>query len=172
MAICAFRYPSTDSTNQYLYRWDDGRWGTCDCSVLQKKRGRGRGRAGPGRDGIFVCYTTFSIPGSGCWMGPVVSMLPACWASCKTGMLHSGHTFLTSSHLMRHLGDRQAERRDGGQSREQAGKKMDSFTSDIISVSTVCSKLHDLSTGGQRSFSLQKAPPEGFYSCHCQNVKS
>lgn len=48
-------------------------------------------------------YTRFSIPGRGCWMGAGGSVLLACWASCKTGMLHSGHTFLTSSHLMRHL---------------------------------------------------------------------
>jgi len=49
------------------------------------------------------CYTRFSMPGRGCCIGTGASMLPACWASCRTGMLHSGHTFLTSNHLMRHL---------------------------------------------------------------------
>lgn len=52
------------------------------------------------------CYTRFSTPGKGCGTGAGGSVLPACWASWRTGMLHSGHTFLTSSHLMRHLGDR------------------------------------------------------------------
>lgn len=58
--------------------------------------------------GFWVRYTRFSIPGRGCSIGTVASMLPACWASCKTGMLHSGHTFLTSNHLMRHLEKRKS----------------------------------------------------------------
>lgn len=53
---------------------------------------------------FYVCYTRFSMPGRGCCVGSVASVLLACWASCRTGMLHSGHTFLTSNHLMRHLG--------------------------------------------------------------------
>lgn len=135
MAIRAFSFPccpSIDITTQYLRRWS-----TCGCSGLRKKRGRSQagpvqaGRGGGGR--VFVCYTTFSMPGSGCCMGPLVSMLPACWASCKTGMLHSGHTFLTSSHLMRHLEDRQVECRDDGQSRD---REIDSSTSDMISAKT------------------------------------
>lgn len=52
---------------------------------------------------VWVCYTRFSMPGSGCCIGTGASALPACWASCRTGMLHSGHTFLTSNHLMRHF---------------------------------------------------------------------
>lgn len=51
-------------------------------------------------------YTRFSMPGRGCCIGTGGSVLLACWASCNTGMLHSGHTFLTSNHLMRHLGGR------------------------------------------------------------------
>lgn len=60
--------------------------------------------------GFWVCYTRFSIPGRGCSIGTVASMLPACWASCKTGMLHNGHTFLTSNHLMRHLEERKSSK--------------------------------------------------------------
>lgn len=52
---------------------------------------------------VWIRYTRFSIPGRGCCIGTGGSVLPACWASCRTGMLHSGHTFLTSNHLMRHL---------------------------------------------------------------------
>lgn len=48
-------------------------------------------------------YTMFSAPGRGPWGGPG-SCLLCSWASCSTGMLQSGHTFRTSSHLMRHLG--------------------------------------------------------------------
>lgn len=58
---------------------------------------------GPWRRGSTGCYTTFSMPGRGCCIGTGGSGPPACWASCKTGMLHRGHTFLTSNHLMRHL---------------------------------------------------------------------
>lgn len=49
-------------------------------------------------------YTMFSAPGRGLWGGPG-SCLLCSWASCSTGMLQSGHTFRTSSHLMRHLGE-------------------------------------------------------------------
>lgn len=54
-------------------------------------------RAGPGRD-----YTMFWEPGRGPCGGPG-SGFPCSCASCSTGMLHRGHTFRTSSHLMRHL---------------------------------------------------------------------
>lgn len=47
-------------------------------------------------------YTMFSAPGRGPCGGPR-SCLLCSWASCRTGMLHSGHTFRTSSHLIRHL---------------------------------------------------------------------
>lgn len=57
----------------------------------------GAGRARPGRD-----YTMFCEPGSGTCGGPG-SGFPCSCASCSTGMLHRGHTFRTSSHLMRHL---------------------------------------------------------------------
>lgn len=53
-------------------------------------------------------YTMFSAPGSGPWGGPR-SCLLCSWASCSTGMLQSGHTFRTSSHLIRHL-ERQRRR--------------------------------------------------------------
>lgn len=49
-----------------------------------------------------VSYTMFSAPGRGPCGGPR-SCLLCNWASCRTGMLHSGHTFRTSSHLIRHL---------------------------------------------------------------------
>lgn len=57
----------------------------------------GCGRARPGR-----VYTMFCEPGSGTCGGPG-SGFPCSCASCSTGMLHRGHTFRTSSHLMRHL---------------------------------------------------------------------
>lgn len=47
-------------------------------------------------------YTMFSAPGRGPCGGPR-SCLLCNWASCRTGMLHSGHTFRTSSHLIRHF---------------------------------------------------------------------
>lgn len=71
-------------TKEYLYSWED---------------------AWP-EERVWAGYTTFSIPGRGCCIGTDGSVLPACWASCKTGMLHSGHTFLTSNHFMRHLKQR------------------------------------------------------------------
>lgn len=49
-----------------------------------------------------VSYTMFSAPGRGPCRGPR-SCLLCNWASCRTGMLHSGHTLRTSSHLIRHL---------------------------------------------------------------------
>lgn len=126
--------------------------------------GRGRGRRG---GGLFIIrYTTFSIPGRGCCMGPGASMLPACWASCKTGMLHSGHTFLTSSHLMRHLQHRQSggltvRGRDLG----EVKTTLNSFTLGTISARTfqidrLTGKLQlsFLSTRGQHSLKLQNAP--------------
>lgn len=51
---------------------------------------------------LVVSYTMFSAPGRGPWGGPR-SCLLCNWASCRTGMLHSGHTFRTSSHLIRHF---------------------------------------------------------------------
>lgn len=51
---------------------------------------------------LVVSYTMFSAPGRGPCGGPR-SCLLCSWASCRTGMLHSGHTFRTSSHLIRHL---------------------------------------------------------------------
>lgn len=84
-------------TKVYLYRWEHEWWDVClcVCSVLWERRS---------------LYTRFSMPGRGCCIGTAASVLPACWASCKTGMLHSGHTFLTSNHLMRHLGERRGIR--------------------------------------------------------------
>lgn len=49
-----------------------------------------------------VSYTMFSAPGRGPCGGPW-SCLLCNWASCSTGMLHKGHTFRTSSHLIRHF---------------------------------------------------------------------
>lgn len=118
--------------------------------------------------GGFVCYTTFSIPGRGCCVGPAVSALPACWASCKTGMLHSGHTFLTSSHLMRHLGPRQEGRKEGRRKTVRAENRQTKtrfFSSFLGIISAKALHLHpfaeklcsfqDLSTRGQRSLKLQ-----------------
>ena len=51
---------------------------------------------------LVMSYTTFSAPGRGPCGGPR-SCLLCNWASCRTGMLHSGHTLRTSSHLIRHL---------------------------------------------------------------------
>lgn len=51
---------------------------------------------------LVVSYTMFSAPGRGPCRGPR-SCLLCNWASCRTGMLHSGHTLRTSSHLIRHL---------------------------------------------------------------------
>lgn len=51
---------------------------------------------------LVVSYTMFSAPGRGPCGGPR-SCLLCSWASCRTGMLHSGHTFRTSSHLIRHF---------------------------------------------------------------------
>lgn len=47
-------------------------------------------------------YTMFSAPGRGPCGGPR-SCLLCNWANCRTGMLHRGHTFRTSSHLIRHF---------------------------------------------------------------------
>lgn len=87
-----------------MWRWE--RYGFLVCGCL-KYTCTGRWVAGPWRWRSPVCYTTFSIPGRGCCIGTGGSGLPACWASCKTGMLQSGHTFLTSNHLMRHLWGKQ-----------------------------------------------------------------
>lgn len=54
-------------------------------------------------------YTMFSAPGRGPCGGPR-SCLLCNWASCRTGMLHSGHTFRTSSHLIRHLQNETAQK--------------------------------------------------------------
>lgn len=51
---------------------------------------------------LVVSYTMFSAPGRGPCRGPR-SCLLCNWASCRTGMLHSGHTLRTSSHLIRHF---------------------------------------------------------------------
>lgn len=56
-------------------------------------------------------YTMFSAPGRGPCGGPR-SCLLCSWASCRTGMLHSGHTFRTSSHLIRHLEDEKTQEED------------------------------------------------------------
>lgn len=61
--------------------------------------------AAPGQSVLAQSYTMFSAPGRGPWGGPGSCLLCSC-ASCSTGMLQSGHTLRTSSHLMRHLGVR------------------------------------------------------------------
>lgn len=70
---------------------------------LYSRASEGGGRRRKRKRGGHHGYTRFSTPGRGCCVRTVVSEVPCCWASCKTGMLHSGHTFLTSNHLMRHL---------------------------------------------------------------------
>lgn len=68
--------------------------GTCDLWLLVW--------ATHGDDVFAVNYTMFSAPGSGPCGSPWSWLLCSC-ASCRTGMLHRGQTFRTSSHLMRHF---------------------------------------------------------------------
>lgn len=57
-------------------------------------------------------YTMFSAPGRGPCGGPGSCCLCSC-ASCSTGMLQSGQTLRTSSHLMRHLRGGHAQGKGG-----------------------------------------------------------
>lgn len=79
-----------------------GQSGQCRDRLCSSRLRAGWRAAAPPQLGAVRRYTMFSAPGSGPCGGPR-SCLLCSWASCSTGMLQSGHTFRTSSHLIRHL---------------------------------------------------------------------
>lgn len=103
-------------------------------------------RAGPGRD-----YTMFWEPGRGPCGGPG-SGFPCSCASCSTGMLHRGHTFRTSSHLMRHL-------RTPGTLLTSVGTRVTSVGTHLISVGTPLTSLGTPDIDGELQKSHPKIPP-------------
>lgn len=88
---------------------------------------------------LVVNYTMFSAPGRGPCGGPR-SCLLCNWASCRTGMLHSGHTFRTSSHLIRHL---QNESTEGKTSAPRSGHPLHTRCPEPGGVNSQVLRLHD-----------------------------
>lgn len=150
--------------------------GACDCSVLQKKRGRGwagwgsspatpRSRS-PGGAAVWAQRCPCRLPAGpvakqACCTADTLSSPPATWwGTWSTSKQNGGMTvraqnrqtktfFFTNLHHV-----------------------LSALKPLMFSPSRKSRSFHDLSTRGQHSLNLQNAPLEEFLVCHCQNKKA
>lgn len=141
MNICAFSFScclSTESTNQYLHRWDDGRW-VLVTVVYNKRRGGGAEQGGAGQGGGPRLLHHVLDPREGLLYGP-----SGVHAACLLGQLQNRHvaqrTHFPHLQPLDEAPGAQAGRTEGWRWEPRIGKQklffFYYFTSGIISAKT------------------------------------